>query len=211
MYGVPGARTLGGASWGESLPLGTPAERHLLAILLVFASETVSTDRLVDELWGEDPPRTARNMVQRYVSRLRRALRDSGGERLVTEPYGYRLRIDDGELDGARFEELVVQGREAGDPGTACACFGEALDLWRGPFLDGVEAGPTVTAERGIRWSDGSDNASAATRDGIDVQPEYGIATGSLNQQRLSSEAQSPPEQSTSSATGRRGHLRRRH
>ena len=64
----------------ESLPLGSPAERHLLAVLLVYANKTVSTDRLVDELWADDPPPTARNIVQHYVSRLRRTLGDSSGE-----------------------------------------------------------------------------------------------------------------------------------
>ncbi len=135
------------------LPLGTPAERHLLAVLLVYANETVSTDRLVDELWGNDPPQTARNMIQRYVSRLRVALGDAGGERLATELHGYQLRVEDRELDARQFERLVAEGRAAPDPETAVARLREGLGLWRGVFLDGIDAGSAVGAER-VRWQE---------------------------------------------------------
>ena len=65
------------------LPLGGPAERHLLAVLVCLANESVPVERLIDDLWGDEPPATARNMVQRYVSRLRQSLNDPAGEGTV--------------------------------------------------------------------------------------------------------------------------------
>src|SRR5918996_1033830 len=96
----------------RSLPLGRGRQRALFALLLLHANEVVSTDRLIDQLWGESPPRTALKSVQVYVSRLRKELGDG---RLVTQPPGYVLRVDRSELDLGRFEQLVAEAGRA-DP-----------------------------------------------------------------------------------------------
>ena len=82
---------------GERVALGGSRQRALLAVFLLHANETLSTDRLIDELWGERPPTTAGKTVQVRISRLRKALTagsdDSGGNGLlVTRDYGYELR-----------------------------------------------------------------------------------------------------------------------
>src|SRR5262245_7323083 len=109
---------------GQPVALGGARQRALLAILLTRANEVVSTDRLIDELWGQQPPRAAANTVQYYVSQLRKAL---GSDRIVTQQPGYRIRVEPGELDLERFEALVDRGG-AGE-------LREALRLWRGQAL----------------------------------------------------------------------------
>jgi DNA-binding SARP family transcriptional activator len=118
------------------LSLGGPRQRALLAILLLHAGEVVSTDRLIDELWGDRPPATASNAVQVYVSQLRKALEDR--EAIETRPPGYVIRVGAGELDLGRFEDLVERGRGAlagGRAHDAARLLGAALELWRGPPL----------------------------------------------------------------------------
>lgn len=122
---------------GREIALGVGRQRALLAVLLLHANEVVSVDRLIDDLWGELPPVTAAKIVQNHVSQLRRAL---GEERLVTRAHGYLLATADGDLDLDRFEALVGEGEralEAGDPRRASETLERALDLWRGPPLDG--------------------------------------------------------------------------
>ena len=106
---------------GQPLGLGTPRQRMLLGLLLLRAGEVVSYDRLVQELWDDDPPVTARHTLQGYVHRLRRAL-GSDSWRLQTRPPGYRLKVSAGELDAEQFDELAGHGRRAlvrGDPNAA--------------------------------------------------------------------------------------------
>jgi YVTN family beta-propeller protein len=117
------------------LALGSPQQRALLAVLLVHRGEPVSSDRLVEELWGEQPPASAIKIVQGYVSNLRKVLGDG---LLVTRGRGYLLRAEPGQTDLDRFESLVAEGQSAlqeGDARTAAARLREALDLWRGPPL----------------------------------------------------------------------------
>jgi DNA-binding SARP family transcriptional activator len=121
----------------EAVPLGGPKQRALLAILLLHANEPVSVDRLVDELWGEQPPGTAAHSVEVYVSQLRKAL---GPGRIVTQRPGYRLELGQDELDLHAFERLLADGRAAladGDAASAAGTLREALGLWRGaPLAD---------------------------------------------------------------------------
>ena len=123
------------------LPLGGGKQRALLAVLLLHRNEVVSTDRLIDDLWRDDPPATAAKIVQNSVSQLRRALLGAGqtGEAvLVTSGHGYALRVRPGELDVDRFEQLLDAGRRAlatGAPEEARDRFRDALALWRGPAL----------------------------------------------------------------------------
>ena len=131
---------------GRVLPLGGGQQRALLALLLLRANETMSRDLLIDELWGDTPPATAVKALQGHISALRRQLepgRASGaaGSVLVTRGTGYELRLDEGQLDLARFELLRDEGREAlaeGDSERAAARLREALGLWRGPPLADV-------------------------------------------------------------------------
>ena len=115
--------------------LGAPKQRALLAVLLLHGGEPVSSDRLIDEIWGEQPPASATKIVQGYVSNLRKVLGDG---RLVTQGRGYRLQIEQGQTDVDRFEALAADGRRAledGDPLTSGAVLREALAVWRGPAL----------------------------------------------------------------------------
>src|SRR5919198_4921023 len=104
---------------GRVVPVGGAKPRALLAALLLRANEVVSSERLIDELWGEEPPETAANTLQVYVSQLRKVL---GREVLATQPPGYVLRVDPEAIDAVRFERLVARAN-----GTALR---EALALW---------------------------------------------------------------------------------
>jgi len=114
-----------------SLALGGTKQRSLLAMLLLHANQVVSTDRLIDALWGASPPFTCGKSIQVYVSRLRKAMADN---RLVTRAPGYVVYVDPTELDLSRFEQLVAEARRA-SPESASAKLREALSLWRGPPL----------------------------------------------------------------------------
>ena len=127
---------------GNPVHLGAAKPRALLALLLLQRNQVVPTDRLVDELWGDEPPARATKTLQVYVSQLRKAL---GPDRLVTRPPGYELRVGEGELDIDRFEQLAAAARErlaAGDAKAAVAGLREALALWRGPALGEFRSEP---------------------------------------------------------------------
>src|SRR5215510_6471655 len=120
---------------GEPLVLGAVQQRAVLAVLVLHRGEVVSTDRLVDELWGERAPATAAKTVQVYVSHLRKAL---GAGVIVTQGHGYRLAAAPGQVDAVRFEELGGEGRRAladGDASRARERLCSALGLWRGEPL----------------------------------------------------------------------------
>ncbi|MGH2867715.1 MAG: BTAD domain-containing putative transcriptional regulator, partial [Solirubrobacteraceae bacterium] len=117
------------------LALGSPKQRALLALLLIHRGEPVSSDRLINELWGEQAPATAVKIVQGYVSNLRKVLGDG---LLVTRGHAYLMQAEPEQVDADRFESLVAEGRRAlqdGDARTAAERLREALALWRGPPL----------------------------------------------------------------------------
>ncbi|HET9287244.1 MAG TPA: BTAD domain-containing putative transcriptional regulator [Gaiella sp.] len=118
---------------GAPVQLGGKRPRALLARLLLSPNEVVSIDRLVDAVWGEAPPSSAQNALQVHVHALRSAL---GAERILTRAPGYLLRVEDGELDVQRFEQLIAAGKP-----------GEALELWRGPALADVADEQLARAE----------------------------------------------------------------
>jgi YVTN family beta-propeller protein len=136
---------------GRPLVLGSAKQRALLAILLLHANEVVSRDRLIDDLWGEQPPASAPHSLEVYVSRLRKTLQPDGGERiLVTRPGGYLLRLEPEQLDLERFARLVEEGRRAladGSHERAAERLAEALALWRGPALGDLAYEPFATPE----------------------------------------------------------------
>jgi DNA-binding SARP family transcriptional activator/tetratricopeptide (TPR) repeat protein len=122
--------------------------RSLLACLLVRPGQLVPTESLIDELWGENPPSTANNMVSIYVHRLRKeVIGDAAGRVLVHRAPGYLLRIAPGDVDLQVFEALVGQGRSelaAGRADRAAELLGEGLGLWRGPLLADVPRSPAL-------------------------------------------------------------------
>src|SRR6184192_3415592 len=126
---------------GEPVALGRLKERLVLAVLLLHANEFVSRERLIDELWGESPPPTARKAVNVYVSQLRKALTRNGRDPIATADGGYRFGVEPGELDSTRMEHLLATAREraaAAELETAAELLREALALWRGPALAGL-------------------------------------------------------------------------
>jgi len=140
-------RVWDGSMWSM---IGASQQRLVLAVLLTEAGRVVSTDRLIDEIWGDQPPRAATTTVQRYVMRLRRLLGSGPVPAILTRDRGYELVIDDGDLDAAVFERLVDAGRRnlaAGELETAVTQLAEGLALWRGAVLADVPAAPTVVAQ----------------------------------------------------------------
>ncbi|MEV4751540.1 BTAD domain-containing putative transcriptional regulator [Streptosporangium sp. NPDC049248] len=122
--------------------------RALLADLLLHEGRPVPADRLIDDLWGEEPPANPAGALQVRVSQLRRALEDAepGGRELVAHhPAGYLLKAD---TDAEGFRSLVTEAGRTGDPRTRAALLTDALALWRGPaladFADEPFTGPTV-------------------------------------------------------------------
>jgi DNA-binding SARP family transcriptional activator len=91
------------------ITLDAPKPRALLGVLLLHPNETVSTERLIDELWGERAPATATKVLQTYVSQLRRVI---GADAIATRPPGYSLLIDEAALDASDFRRLVGEARE---------------------------------------------------------------------------------------------------
>jgi len=144
---VPEFRILGPlevrAANGEPLVLEGQKQRALLAVLLLRANEVVSTESLVDALWGERPPRTATTSLQNSVSALRKLL---GADVLVTRAPGYRLVIEPESIDLVRFERLVASARGL-EPEERGERLREALALWRGEPLAEVASEPFASAE----------------------------------------------------------------
>jgi DNA-binding SARP family transcriptional activator/tetratricopeptide (TPR) repeat protein len=138
--------------------------RSLLACLLVRPGQLVPTESLIFELWGDNPPSTANNMVSIYVHRLRKeVIGDAEGRILVHRAPGYLLRVAPGDVDIQVFEALVGQGRSelaAGREDRAAELLGEALGLWRGPLLTDVPPSPAlvIAAERAAElWLDATE------------------------------------------------------
>jgi DNA-binding SARP family transcriptional activator len=135
---------------GRVLPLGSPKQRALLGLLLVHANETLSRDRLIEELWAASAPATVESALHVYLSRLRRLLDSAGaGGVLTRDGYGYRLRVGAEQLDANRFERLVSEGSEAlaaGKPELAVERLGQALALWRGAPLADLQSEPFAVA-----------------------------------------------------------------
>ncbi|MEV5979496.1 BTAD domain-containing putative transcriptional regulator [Streptomyces sp. NPDC052114] len=129
---------------GRRLTLGGPKPRALLAALLLEPGRVVSAEALIDVIWGDSPPDTARSLIQSYVSALRRAL---SADVIETQPPGYLIHADADLVDRAAFDRLTAQGRRAaaaGDHAAAARLLSEALALWRGPALGGI--GETLRA-----------------------------------------------------------------
>jgi DNA-binding SARP family transcriptional activator len=141
---------------GRPLTLAGAKQRALLGILLLEANRVVPAERLIELLWGDDPPETASNVLQVYVSQLRQVLeptrkKGAGYQVLVTQPPGYALRVDRESIDLQSFERLVAHANEALEAQMdeeAAALVAEALSRWRGPLLADIEVMPLLARER---------------------------------------------------------------
>lgn len=132
-------------SGGTELPCGGPKRRALLAFLLLHANRAVPRDRLIEALWGDDPPATASNALQVHVHGLRKLL---GSDRLETRGHAYLLHVEPAELDLQLFEELVQRARGADDPATRVESLEAALALWNGAVLADLAEFPFAEPER---------------------------------------------------------------
>jgi DNA-binding SARP family transcriptional activator len=129
---------------GRSVALGGPRPRTLLAALVLARGQVVAAGQLIDELWGEDPPARARASLQMHVSRVRKAVTEAGGDagRLVSRAGGYVLELRPGACDVDRWEAALGrarQARAADDLEAARTAIDEALGIWRGAPLGGVQ------------------------------------------------------------------------
>jgi DNA-binding SARP family transcriptional activator len=127
---------------GETVALGTLKERLVLGVLLLHANEFVSRERLIDDLWGEAPPPTARKAVNVYISKLRQTLAREDHDPIATADGGYRLVVEPDAVDAGRVQLLIASAREhvsRGEVERADGRFREALSLWRGPTLAGLQ------------------------------------------------------------------------
>ena len=128
----------------QPLELGGSRQQVVLATLLLSANTVVTLGRLQEAIYGENLPPTARSQAQISISSLRRLFTAHGhGAAIATRPYGYAIQVGAGQLDAQRFGELVAAAaaaRDAGDVERAVAGYRDALRLWRGPALDGLDS-----------------------------------------------------------------------
>ncbi|TCO58050.1 AfsR/SARP family transcriptional regulator [Actinocrispum wychmicini] len=131
---------------GEPVPLGGPGVRGVLAMLLLRPNEVVPVEDILDGLWGDDPPLTARTIVQNYVSRLRRQLRlvdPTGSVWIDTRLPGYQLIVDEELIDVTQATILLARSRHE-HPVRRAEMLRASLDLWRGPVL--ADVSPRISA-----------------------------------------------------------------
>ncbi len=125
---------------GTPVDVGGPRQQIVLASLLLAAPRPVGVDALVDAVWPDGPPATARGQIQICVSRLRRALEPGPGT-IATRPPGYAIELDGALLDLAEFDAALARARtEAARPAAAAAALHAALGMWRGEVLVGIDS-----------------------------------------------------------------------
>jgi len=137
------------------LNVGGYKQRAALVVLLLSPNRVVLADRMIHELWGEEAPRQAAGSLQAYISNLRRVLEPDRAPReparlLRSQPGGYLLAVEPGQIDAWRFEQLAGEGRgrlRAGHPGAASEALTKALEEWRGPALAEFRDEPFASAE----------------------------------------------------------------
>ncbi|MGW5052577.1 BTAD domain-containing putative transcriptional regulator [Actinokineospora sp. NPDC004072] len=125
----------------DAVDLGHQKQRHVLAALLVDADRVVPMARMLERVWGEDPPRSAQTTLYSYLSRLRRVLAaESECSVIERHPGGYVARIDPDFVDLHRFRRLVAEAKATARPGAAAEVLEQALALWRGEPFDGTDS-----------------------------------------------------------------------
>ena len=156
-FGILGTLEVFGPEGRSLVPKGR-VDRVILGTLLLEPNGVVSRDRLIEAAWGDQPPEKALNALQVHVSRLRKLLGSATGSeaRLRTQSPGYVLDYSPGELDAEEFERLAVVHHDE-DHESVAARLTEALRLWRGPVLDGLDVGmsglPAVIRLEDLRLS----------------------------------------------------------
>ncbi len=183
--------SLGVEAGGTPIALGPPKQRAVLAVLLLHANEIVPTDRIIDLVWGDDPPRTAEHSVQLYVSELRKAIANGSTQEVIeTRPAGYVLSTPPESVDSLRFERLVREGlvaARAGDVAAGKPKLERAMECWTGaPLGDLAYAdfaqghirsldelhSDALEALAGISLDQGDlDRARDLSRDAIEIDP----------------------------------------
>jgi DNA-binding SARP family transcriptional activator len=132
------------AAGSRRLDLGGARQQIVVATLLLGANRVVTMDRLLEAIYGEDLPPTCRAQAQISISSLRRLFASHSSEAVIsTSPHGYIIKVAEGQLDAERFEQFVAVARTARDAGQldrAVASYRDALRLWRGPALDGIDS-----------------------------------------------------------------------
>ncbi|MGO2747302.1 BTAD domain-containing putative transcriptional regulator [Microbacterium sp.] len=162
---------------GREHPLGSAKQRGLLARLIVSRGRSLSADRLIDELWEENPPRDPGHALQAHISRLRSAV----PVEIALSDGGYRIDPADVRTDAAHFERLVQQGSESlaeGDLSQAAELIGDGLDLWQGPAFSGLHDLTVLRAESARLenlWS-------AAVADRIDLDLALGRGSAVISE-----------------------------
>ncbi|GGM24144.1 SARP family transcriptional regulator [Streptomyces fumigatiscleroticus] len=153
---------------GRPVRVGEAKVRALLAALLASGGSLVSADRLIDDLWGERLPRNPAGTLHTRVSQLRRALEDAepgGRGLLVSQPPGYLLRVEPGQVDASRFALLTAEARRTSNVRERAGLLADALALWRGPayadFADEEFARPAAARLEADRLAALEDHAQA--------------------------------------------------
>jgi serine/threonine protein kinase/WD40 repeat protein len=168
---------LGVTIGGQSVALGGPRQRLVLALLLLEANRVVPVDRLIDMVWGDEPPGSARSTLQAYVSRLRKSL---GPERIQARSPGYVLIAQPDEIDAQRFSRVVATAHRmlGEDPTAALSQLDAALLEWRGPVLGdladerAIEAAAAQLDEVRLAALEDRAEANLALGHHVDVVPE---------------------------------------
>jgi DNA-binding SARP family transcriptional activator len=141
-FGVLGPLAI--TSGSDRLDLGGVRQQIVVATLLISANRVVTTDRLLEAIYGANLPRTSRAQAQISISSLRRLFASHTSDEVIsTREHGYVMQVVGGALDSEQFQELVTAARAARDAGQhdrAVACYRDALRLWRGPALDGIDS-----------------------------------------------------------------------
>jgi DNA-binding SARP family transcriptional activator/tetratricopeptide (TPR) repeat protein len=170
-FRILGPLQVGGET--AEVALGGRTQRTVLAVLLANSGQLVPLEYVVDAVWDDSPPATAKRQIQNYVAALRRLVAAGAGRpMIVTDGPGYRIVLDDGDLDAAVFACRVAAARELagrGQPAEAAAEFRSALGLWRGPALFGLTGRIIEAAAAGL-----DDQRLAATEECVDLELRLG-------------------------------------
>jgi DNA-binding SARP family transcriptional activator/tetratricopeptide (TPR) repeat protein len=184
------------AVWADGQPAdaGHARQRAVLAVMLLDLGRAVPLEVLIDRVWGDDPPRSVRNVVYGYVARLKALIatgQDAEGREanvsLCRHPGGYLLHAAVGQVDLGRFRRLVAEASATGDDERAVAALGQAVGLWRGPALAGLDS-PWLNAMRATLELE----RAGAAADLTDIRlrrGEHGALAGELAAQAAESPA----------------------
>jgi DNA-binding SARP family transcriptional activator len=152
---------------GDAIQLDRQMPRTLLALLLVCAGEFVLSDWLVDELWTDEPPETARASLQNFVCQLRKVL---GADVVLTGVQGYRLNVQPEQIDTVRFRQAAAAGRALAAPRSCAARLRAGLELWRGRAFEDVVRTPALELEASLLH----EQRTSALEDAIDAELQLG-------------------------------------